>query len=93
MYAAPAEVDLSQYDASNIGYEDWLPEVEAETWSVAFDRKGKDGWPVNYFEYNGHKMHAIEVVTRQAKKEYLAFLRSMGIPYIVSGDASKKNGF
>lgn len=86
MYAAPAEVDLSQYDASNIGYEDWLPEVEAETWSVAFDRKGKDVWPVNYFEYNGHKMHAIEVVTRQAKKEYLAFLRSMGIPYIVSGE-------
>ncbi|WP_298491881.1 hypothetical protein [Lactobacillus sp.] len=22
MYAAPAEVDLSQYDASNVGYED-----------------------------------------------------------------------
>lgn len=93
MYAAPAEIDLSPYDSSNIEYEDWLPKVEAETWSVAFDRKGKDGWPVNYFEYNGHKMHAIEVVTRQAKKEYLAFLRSMGIPYIVSGDASKKAAF
>lgn len=59
MYAAPADVDLSQYDTSNVGYEDWLPKVEAETWSVAFNRKGKDGWPVNYFEYNGHKMHAI----------------------------------
>lgn len=31
-------------------------------------------------------MHALEVVTRQAKKEYLAFLRSLNIPYIVSGD-------
>ena len=86
MYAAPGHPDLSQYDASEIEYEDWLPDIKSETWSVAFDRKGKDGWTKNYFEYNGHKMHAIEVVTKQAKKEYLAFLRSMNIPYIVSGD-------
>ena len=86
MYAAPDNVDLSKYDASDIEYEDWLPDIQSDTGSVAFDRKGKDGWPVNYFEYNGHKMHAIEVVTKQAKKEYLAFLRSMNIPYIVSGE-------
>lgn len=30
-------------------------------------------------------MRVIEVVTKQAPKEYLAFLRSMEIPYLVSG--------
>lgn len=86
MYAAPGKVDLSKYSADGIEYEDWIPDIQSDTWSVAFDRKGTDGWEKNYFEYNGHKMHAVEVVTKQAPKEYLAFLRSMNIPYIVSGD-------
>lgn len=86
MYAAPGKVDLSKYSADGINYEDWIPQIESDTWSVAFDRKGTCGWEKNYFEYNGHKMHAIEILTKQAPKEYLAFLRSMNIPYIVSGE-------
>lgn len=86
MYAAPAEIDLTQYSADGIKYVDWLPEINSDTWSVAFDRKGKCGWEQNYFLYNQHKMRAIEVVTRQAPKEYLAFLQTMNIPYIVAGD-------
>lgn len=86
MYAATGHPDLSKYNASHIDYEDWLPDIHSETWSVAFDRKGKDGWTKNYFAYNGYRMHAIEIVTKQVKKQYLAFLRSMKIPYIVSGD-------
>lgn len=86
MYAAPETIDLTKYSADRIEYEDWLPDIKSETWSVSFDRKGKCGWNKNYFLYNRHRMHALEVVTRQAKKEYLAFLRSLNIPYIVSGD-------
>lgn len=86
MYAAPETVDLTRYSADGIEYEDWLPNIESETWSVSFDRKGKCGWNKNYFLYNNHRMRAIEVVTKQAAKEYLAFLRTMDIPYIVSGD-------
>lgn len=86
MYAAPGKVDLSKYSAAGIEYKDWIPDIQSDTWSVAFDRKGTDGWEKNYFQYNGHKMHAVEVLTKQAPKEYLAFLRSMNIPYIVSGD-------
>lgn len=85
MYAAPGHPNLSEYDTTGINYEDWLPAIESDTWSVSFDRKGKCGWTQDYFEYNGHKMHAIEVVTKQASLQYLAFLRSMNIPYIVSG--------
>ena len=32
-------------------------------------------------------MHAIEVVTKQASRAYLAFLQSMNIPYIIGGEA------
>lgn len=86
MYAAPGHVDLSKYDGSKLTYEDWVPEIHSDTWSVSFDRKGKCGWEKDYFEYNGHKMHAIEVLTKQAPKGYLAFLQSMNIPYIVCGE-------
>lgn len=85
MYAAPAEIDLKAYGAEGIEYVDWIPDVKSETWSVAFDRKGKCGWDRDYFEYDGHRMHAIEVLTEQAPKEYLAFLRTMNIPYLICG--------
>ncbi|RMC25685.1 MULTISPECIES: dihydrofolate reductase family protein [unclassified Lactobacillus] len=86
MYAAPELIDLTQYSPAGIKYEDWLPDIQAATWIVAFDRKGKCGWNKNYFLYHNHQMRAIEVVTKKAQKEYLAFLRTMEIPYIVSGD-------
>lgn len=85
MYAAKGELNLENYSTEGITYKDWIPEIESETWSISFDRKGICAWDKNYFEYNGHKMHAIEILTRQANKKYLAFLKSMGIPYIISG--------
>lgn len=86
MYAAAGHPDLSQYDTTGIDYQDWLPDIKSATWAVAFDRKGKDGWDVNYFDYNNHRMHTIEVVTKQVQKAYLAYLQSLEIPYIVSGE-------
>lgn len=86
MYAAPNKLDLTQDSTKNIDYSDWIPELQSETWSISFDRKGVCGWNQNYFEYNGHKMHAVEVVTKQASLAYLSFLRSMNIPYIISGE-------
>jgi len=85
MYAAKGHPDLSKYETTGIDYSDWIPDITSETWDVSFDRKGKMGWEVNYFEYGGHKNRAIEVLTEQASKAYLAFLQSMEIPYIVCG--------
>ena len=87
MYAATGHPDLSQYDSSDLDYQDWVPDgLKSDTWDVSFDRHGRCGWTRNYFDYGGHKSHAIEVVTRQAPLAYLAFLQSMKIPYIVCGD-------
>ncbi|WP_295730443.1 dihydrofolate reductase family protein [uncultured Limosilactobacillus sp.] len=86
MYAAKGKLDLSQFDGSNLTYEDWVPaDSHSETYDVCFDRHGKAGWEHNYFDYGGHKSRTIEVLTEQASNDYLAFLRSMDIPYLVCG--------
>lgn len=87
MYAAPGKVDLSQYDPAGIDYQDWVPAgIDSATWDVSFDRRGRAGWKKNHFDYAGKKSRAIEVVTKLADRRYLAFLRSMQIPYLVCGD-------
>lgn len=43
-------------------------------------------WDVNYFDYGGYHSRVIEVLTKQASQAYLAFLRSMEIPYVICGD-------
>lgn len=86
MYAAKGHPDLSKYKTDGIEYEDWIPNIKSETWDISYDRQGRAGWEKNYFEYAGRKNRAIEVLTKLASKEYLAFLRSMEIPYIICGD-------
>jgi len=86
MYAATGHPDLTKFDTTGITYTDWVPAgLTAETWDVSFDRTGRAGWTVNYFDYGGHRSRAIEVLTEQAPKAYLAFLRSLEIPYLVCG--------
>ena len=73
MYAAPGHPDLSQYDPTGIGYQDWVPAgISSATWDVSFDRRGRAGWEKNYFDYAGKKSRAIEVVTKLASHRYLA---------------------
>lgn len=87
MYAAKGHPDLTKYSAADIDYNDWVPAIKSNLWDISFDRHGTAGWETNYFEYDGKKSRVIEVVTKQAAKEYLAFLRSMEIPYLICGDA------
>nr|WP_220476679.1 dihydrofolate reductase family protein [Limosilactobacillus fastidiosus] len=87
MYAAKGHPDLSKYDGQQIEYQDWVPDgIQSETWDVSYDQRGRAGWERNYFPYAGRKNRAIEVVTKQAPKSYLAFLQSMEIPYLVCGE-------
>lgn len=84
--AAPQTVDLSAYSGTGIEYEDWIPNITADTWVVALDRKGKVDWESPYWSYGSIKMRVIEVVTKQAPKAYLEFLRTKQIPYLVCGE-------
>lgn len=78
---------MNQFDGSQLEYEDWVPQgFHAETYDISFDRHGRAGWERNYFEYGGKKSRVIEVLIKQASKAYLAFLRSMEIPYLICGN-------
>lgn len=85
-YAATGTLDLTPFEGAQVPYENWLPQIQADTWDIAFDRQGRMAWTRNYFEYGGKKSRVIEVVTTQASPAYLAFLQSMEIPYIIGGD-------
>lgn len=86
-YAAKGHPDLSQFDGSQLNYEDWVPkDFYTETYDISFDRYGRADWERNYFDYGGKKSRAVEVLTKQAPKAYLAFLRSMEIPYLICGN-------
>jgi len=86
MYAAEGKsFNPDDYDTTGIIYEDWRGDVQSETWDISFDRKGRCLWETNIFEYGGKKSRVIEVVTEKAPLAYLAFLRTMDIPYIIAG--------
>lgn len=84
--AAPHQLDLSQYSGQGIEYEDWIPDIKADTWVVSLDRKGRVGWESPSWPYGSVNMRVIEVVTKQAPKAYLEYLRTMQIPYLVCGE-------
>ena len=81
--------DLSKYKDIDITYDDFIASNNYLKYAVSFDRLGKVGWtsPVINDEdpgYDNH--HIIEVLTRKVKKEYLAYLKDIGISYIFAGD-------
>ncbi|MBA1393182.1 deaminase, partial [Lactobacillus sp. XV13L] len=41
-----------------------------------------------HFEHLGKRLLIVEILTKDAKKEYLAYLREVGIPYIFAGESS-----
>lgn len=44
MYAAQGNPDLSKFKTTDIYYQDWIPDIQSETWDISFDRKGRMGW-------------------------------------------------
>ena len=84
--------DLSAFKDTKINKEeDYIYEKisECKFFAVCFDRKGSLFWNKNCLEddlpgCNG--AHIIQVMTNKVSVEYLAFLRSLGISYILCGE-------
>lgn len=80
--------DLSEY----LPCEDLCDFVSGDAsgfYAVCFDPHGKLGWKSGYIVdddpgYDGAQI--IEVLTKQADRRYLGYLREMGIPYLFAGD-------
>lgn len=80
--------DLSKFKDAPDYEGDYYPCTEFH-YVIAFDRYGKLGWKSNILHdsdprYDG--FHILEVVTKKAPKEYLAYLRSIELPYIICGE-------
>ena len=84
-------LDLSKFKDEKINKnEDFIYEKisECKFFAVCFDRKGSLNWKKNVLEdelpqYNNS--HIIQVMTENVNEEYLAYLRSIGLSYIICG--------
>ncbi|MGX7162393.1 dihydrofolate reductase family protein [Enterococcus massiliensis] len=81
-----AEIDFSKYSDTEVDYEDYIIKDPNQHYFVSFDRKGRCNWGTSHFEHLGKRLLLVEVLTKKAKKEYLAYLREVGIPYIFAGE-------
>ena len=83
--------DLSKFSNTNINKnEDFKAKEKGEYYAIAFDIEGEIPWKTNkgvfLSEFGRNQVsHIFEVVTEKASKEYLAYLRSIDIPYIIGG--------
>ena len=80
--------DLKPFEGVSVSRDDHIADPEARFFCVAFDRRGRLGWktPVIEDDDPGYdQAHIIEVLCEDAKDEYLAWLRSVGISYIFAG--------
>ena len=80
--------DLTKYEPLE-NKADFVPDNLSGFYAVSFDPKGRLGWKSNKIidedpGYGGAQI--VEVLTEQAERNYLAYLKSMGIPYIFAGE-------
>lgn len=80
MYRKPA-LDVN---APNVPEGDFVAEI-APMYYVSIDPSGRLGWEKNSLTYIDTTAHVLEVLTGQASNAYKAFLRKLGISYIIAG--------
>lgn len=58
---------------------------EQAVYYVSVDPSGRLGWKSNVLPYGGVHARVLEVLTERASNAYKAFLRRLGIPYVIAG--------
>ncbi len=79
--------DLEAFDPI-LDNEDYIPEELTGFYAVSFDPKGKLGWKAAKItdEDPGYdNAQVVEVLTHSVDRRYLAYLKSLNIPYIFAG--------
>lgn len=64
---------------------DFVAISNAPVYYVSVDPTGRLGWQDNRLTYEDTTAHVLEVLTEKASNAYKAFLRRLGISYIVAG--------
>ena len=65
---------------------DFIAQPDFGMFYVSIDPHGKLGWKDKTLHYGDTTAHVIEVLTGQAGNAYKAFLRKLGISYIIAGE-------
>ena len=71
-------------NAPNVPEGDFVAK-KASMYYVSIDPSGRLGWETNTLTYIDTTAHVLEVLTEKASNAYKAFLRKMGISYIIAG--------
>ena len=72
--------------AAQVPAGDYIAQPEFGMFYVSVDPKGVLGWESAELHYIDTTAHVIEVLTEQASNAYRAFLRKLGISYILAGE-------
>lgn len=67
---------------------DFVAESHTDKYYVSVDPSGKLGWESNTLTYIDTTADVLEVLTGKASNAYKAFLRKLGISYIIAGEES-----
>lgn len=67
---------------------DFVVQPDAGMYYVSVDPSGKLGWKSSVLTYEDTTAHVLEVLTEKAGNAYKAFLRKLGISYIIAGTDS-----
>ncbi len=65
---------------------DFVALPNAPMYYVSVDTYGRLGWKSSTLTYGGTKAHVLELLTGKAGNAYKAFLRKLGISYIIAGE-------
>lgn len=73
-------------DAPDVAEGDFVAVKNAPMYYISVDTSGRIGWETNVLHYAGRPAaHIIEILTGKASNTYRAFLRKLGISYIIAG--------
>ena len=75
-------------DAPTVTEGDFIARPNASMYYVSVDPSGKLGWKNSELTYIDTTAHIVEILTEKAKNAYKAFLRELGISYIIAGKDS-----
>lgn len=80
-------LDLSMYKDRDVTHKkDFINnQSEEANYFFNFDRKGRCNWIAPTVEYDNKHYRIVQVLTEDVKKEYLAHLQAIGIPYLLTG--------
>lgn len=73
-------------DAAPVPDGDFVAVADADKYYVSIDPSGRLGWESPDLRYQTTDAHVLEVLTGKASNAYKAYLRKLGISYIVAGE-------